>query len=83
MVPILYNLRSSSWTTQEVDLFGPEDAFVVAEDETSGTEAFKEQIQVAPVFFGGRGEDKDVVNVGDTEGGDRRGRCLSSFERWH
>ena len=46
---------------QEVDLFGPEDSFVVPE-------AFKDQMQVAPVFFGGRGEDKDVIDVGDAEG---------------
>ena len=53
---------------QEVDLFGPKDAFVVVEDETRGAEAFKDQMQVASVFFGGRGEDEDVINVGDTEG---------------
>ena len=53
---------------QEVDLFGPEDSFVVAEDETSGVEAFKDQMQVAPVFFGGRGEDEDVIDIGNTEG---------------
>ena len=53
---------------QEVHLFGPEDAFVVAEDETSRAEAFKDQMQVAPVFFGGRGADEDVVDVGDAEG---------------
>ena len=53
---------------QEVDLFGPEYAFVVAEDETSGAEAFKDQMQVAPVFFGGRGEDEDVIDVGNAEG---------------
>ena len=53
---------------QEVDLFGPEDAFVVAEDKTSRAEAFKDQMQVAPVFFGSRGEDKDVIDVGDAEG---------------
>ena len=53
---------------QEVDLFGLKDAFVVAEDETSGAEAFKDQMQVAPVFFGGRGEDEDVIDVGDAEG---------------
>ena len=53
---------------QECDLFGPEDAFVVAEDETSRAEAFKDQMQVAPVFFGGRGEDGDVFDVGDAEG---------------
>ena len=52
---------------QEVDLFGPKDAFVVAEDQTSGAEAFKDQMQVVPVFFGGRGEDEDVINIGDAE----------------
>ena len=46
----------------------PEDAFVVAEDETSGTETFKDQMQVAPVFFSGRGEDEDVIDVGNAEG---------------
>ena len=53
---------------QEVDLFGPEDAFAMAEDETSGVEVFKDQMQVAPVFFGGRGEDEDVIDIGDAEG---------------
>ena len=53
---------------KEVDLFGPEDAFVVSEDKTSGVEAFKGQMQVASVFFGSRGEDKDVVDIGDAEG---------------
>ena len=53
---------------QEVDRFGPEDAFVVVEDETSGAEAFKDQMQVAPVFFSGRGENEDFVDVGDAEG---------------
>ena len=52
---------------QEVDLFGPEDAFVVAEDETSGAEVFKDQMQVAPVFFDGRGEEEDVIDIGDAE----------------
>ena len=53
---------------QEVDLLSPEDAFVVAEDETSGTDAFKDQVQVAPVLFGGGGEDEDVIDVGNAEG---------------
>ena len=53
---------------QEVYLLSPEDAFVVAEDETSGAETFKDQVQVAPVLFGGGGEDEDVINVGDAEG---------------
>ena len=29
---------------QEVDLLSPEDAFVVAEDETSGAKAFEDQV---------------------------------------
>ena len=52
---------------QEVDLLSPEDAFVVAEDETSGAEMFKDQVQVAPVLFGGGGENEDVIDVGDAE----------------
>ena len=53
---------------KEVDLFSPEDAFVVAEDKTSGVEAFEDQVQVAPVLFGSGGENEDVIDVGDTEG---------------
>ena len=53
---------------QEVDLLGPEDTFVMSEDETSGAEAFKEQMQVASVFFSGKEEDEAVIDVGDTEG---------------
>ena len=53
---------------QEVDLFGPEDTFIVVEDKTSGVEAFMNVIQVAPVFFSGRGEDEAVINVGNAEG---------------
>ena len=53
---------------QEFDLFGPEDSFVVAEDKASGAEVFKGQMQVAPVFFGVRGEDEDVIDIGDAEG---------------
>ena len=30
--------------TQEVDLLGPKDTFVVAEDKTSGEETFKDQV---------------------------------------
>ena len=68
---------------QEVDLFGPKDAFVMAEDETSGAEAFKDQMQVAPAFFGGRGEDEDVIDVGDAEGEIAEDGVLSSVERSH
>ena len=53
---------------QEVDLFGPKDAFVVVEDKTSGVEAFMNLMQVAPVFFSGRGEDEAIINVGNAEG---------------
>ena len=53
---------------QEVDILSPEDAFVMAEDETSGAEAFEDQVQVAPVLVGGGGENEDVIDVGNAEG---------------
>ena len=52
---------------QEVDLYDPEDAFFVVEDKIGRVEAFEDQMQVAPVFFGGREEDEDVIDVGDAE----------------
>ena len=53
---------------QEVDLFGPEYTFVVAEDKAGGAETFKNQVKVTPVLFRIGGEDEDVIDVGDTEG---------------
>ena len=53
---------------QEIDLLGPEDTFVVAEDETSGAETFEDQMQVTPVLLRSGGEDEDVIDVGDVEG---------------
>ena len=52
---------------QEIDLLGPEDAFVVAENKTSGAETFEDQMKVTPVFFRSGGEE-DVIDVGGTEG---------------
>ena len=53
---------------QEIDLFGPEHTFVVAEDKITGAEAFKDQVKVMPVLFRSGGEDKDFIDIGDTEG---------------
>ena len=49
---------------QEVDLLSPEDAFVMAEDETSGAEASEDQVQVAPVLFGGGGYRREIAEDG-------------------
>ena len=55
-------------TAQEVDLFGPKDTFVVAEDKASGEKTFKDQVKVMPVLFRIGEEDEDVIEVGDSEG---------------
>ena len=52
----------------EIDLFGPEDTFVMAEDKTSRAEMFEDQMKVTPVLFRSGGEDKDAIDVGDAEG---------------
>ena len=53
---------------QEIDLLHPKDTFVMAEDKTSGVETFEDQMKVTPVLFRSGGENKDVIDVGDTEG---------------
>ena len=53
---------------QEVDLFGPEDTSVMAEDKAGRAETFKDQVKVKPVLFSIGGEDEDVIDVGDAEG---------------
>ena len=55
-------------TAQEIDLFGPKDTFVVAEDKASREETFKDQVKVMPVLFRIGEEDEDVIEVGDSEG---------------
>ena len=54
--------------SQEIDLFGPKDAFVVSEDETGSLKAFEDQLEMAPVLFRSGGENEDVIDVGDAEG---------------
>ena len=53
---------------QEVNLFGPEDTFIMAEYKAGRAEMFEDQVKVMPVLFRVGEEDEDVIDAGDAEG---------------
>ena len=53
---------------QKFHRFGPESTFVLANDETRRTEALEDTMEMALMFIRSRGEDQNIINVGDAEG---------------
>ena len=53
---------------QKFHRFGPENTFVLANDETSRKEALEDTMEMALMFIRGRGEDQNIINVDGAEG---------------